>query len=90
MNESTMRALFRAQLPTRAVAVLGYILTRQKGGDERLSQDAIGDALGMSYATVARAIKDLRDEGILSGDHRPFSPTEYTVNEEVLKRLAKP
>ncbi len=90
MNEATMSALFRAQLPTRAVAVLGYILTHQTANERPITYLNMSTALGMNVITISRAVQDLKDEGILVVENRPFATAEYAVNEEVLKRLAKP
>jgi GntR family transcriptional regulator len=63
--------LYRMELPHRAVAVYGYLSDRaNKEGQCWPAVPTIAREIKLSEATVRRAIKDLREEGLIETEQR--------------------
>lgn len=63
--------LYRTQLPHRAITVYIYLADRaNKAGYCWPAITTMATDLHLSHATVRRALKDLRDEGLLETEQR--------------------
>ena len=64
-------AVYQMELPHRAVAVYGYLMDRANGDGECWPAiPTIAEEIKLSEATVRRAIKDLKNAGVIETEQR--------------------
>lgn len=84
-------ALFRAQLPLRAVAVLGNLLTHR--ADFAITVERVAEQLGVTRKTVGKALDDLEERGLVERvrvdpeQAGQFSRNDYVLHEGRLLEL---
>lgn len=68
---SRLNKIYQMELPHRAVAVYSYLVDRSnKNGECWPAVPTIACELKLSEATVRRAIRDLRKEGVIETEQR--------------------
>lgn len=84
-------ALFRAQLPLRAVAVLGNLLTHR--ADFAITVERVAEQLGVTRKTVGKALDDLEERGLVervrvdAEQAGQFARNDYVLHEGRLLEL---